>query len=179
MPTRAEAPSLEGLVVTRAAVLTVSDRSSRGEREDVGGPAVAQALRGLGLDVETVALVSDDRAAIAAKLRELATDHRLIVTTGGTGLAPRDVTPDATRDVLDREAAGFGEEMRRRGAVTFARAILTRATAGTIGATFVLNLPGSPKGAVECLGFVAEPMLHVLKLLEGAQADCADEPRTR
>lgn len=161
--------------MTRAAVLTVSDRSSRGERPDAGGPAVASALSGLGIDVATTEIVSDDRAAIAARIRALAASHDLVVTTGGTGLAPRDVTPDATRDVIDREAPGFGEEMRRRGAATFARAILTRSTAGTAGRCFVLNLPGSPKGAVECLGWVAEPMLHTLKLLEGLPADCAGD----
>jgi molybdenum cofactor synthesis domain-containing protein len=157
----------------RAAVVTVSDRSSRGERPDAGGPAVADALRALGYEVATTAIVADERAEIAAKLRELAPAHDLVVTTGGTGLAPRDVTPEATRDVIDREAPGFGEEMRRRGVATFARAILTRGTAGTIGRCLVLNLPGSPKGAVECLGWVAEPLRHAVELLGGRAGDCA------
>lgn len=157
----------------RAAVVTVSDRSSRGERADEGGPLVAAALRDLGFAVDAPVVVADDRAEIAAVLRRLAADHDLVVTTGGTGLAPRDVTPEATRDVLDREAPGFGEEMRRRSAARFPRAILSRATAGTAGRCVVLNLPGSPKGAVECLGYVAEPLLHSLSLQRGGESDCA------
>jgi molybdenum cofactor synthesis domain-containing protein len=157
----------------KAAVLTASDRSSRGERADAGGPAVAEALARLGFEVTPTVVVPDERAEIAAAIRRLAASHDLVVTTGGTGLAPRDVTPEATRDVLDREAPGFGEEMRRRGAANFPRAILTRATAGTVGNAMVLNLPGSPKGAVECLGWVAEPLLHAVALLRDGPADCA------
>jgi molybdenum cofactor synthesis domain-containing protein len=158
--------------------VTVSDRSSRGDRADGGGPAVAEALRGLGFVVAETAIVPDERAEIAGAIRRLAATHDLVVTTGGTGLAPRDVTPEATRDVIDREAPGFGEEMRRRGVQSFSRAILTRATAGTAGRCFVLNLPGSPKGAVECLGWVAEPLRHVIDLLRGGEADCASPTRT-
>lgn len=157
----------------RAAVLTVSDRSSRGEREDAGGPAVAEKLREMGFDVRATEIVPDDRSAIAVRLKTLAAAHDLVVTTGGTGLGPRDVTPEATRDVLDREAPGFGEEMRRRSAERFPRAILSRATAGSLGRCLVLNVPGSPKGAVECLAFVAEPLVHAVALLQGGEADCA------
>lgn len=157
----------------RAAVVTVSDRSSRGEREDLGGPAVAAALSDLGFDVTPPVVVPDERAQIAKALRVLATDHDLVVTTGGTGLAPRDVTPEATRDVLEREAPGFGEEMRRRSAERFPRAILTRGIAGTRGRCLILNLPGSPKGAVECLLFVSEALVHAVGLLRGGTTDCA------
>lgn len=160
----------------RAAVLTVSDRSSRGERADAGGPAVADALRALGFDVPTLAVVADERAEIAARLRALAAHHDLVVTTGGTGLGPRDVTPEATRDVVDREAPGFGEEMRRRSAERFPRAILSRATAGSLGRCLVLNVPGSPRGAVECIGHVAGPLVHAVELLRGGTADCAARP---
>ena len=160
-----------------AAVVTVSDRSSRAERPDSGGPLVAAAVRDLGFVVTTTAIVPDERAVISAKLRELAASHALVVTTGGTGLGPRDVTPEATRDVLEREAPGFGEEMRRRSAERFPRAILSRATAGTIGRCLVLNLPGSPKGAVECLGYVGESVLHAAELLRGGDADCAAAAR--
>lgn len=161
----------------RAAVVTVSDRSSRGERADSGGPAVAASLRSLGYDVATTAIVADERADIARVLRDLVREHDLVVTTGGTGLGPRDVTPEATRDVLDREAPGFGEEMRRRSADRFPRAILSRAIGGSSGRCIVLNLPGTPKGAVECLGFVAEALAHAVDLVRGSGSDCAAHPR--
>jgi molybdenum cofactor synthesis domain-containing protein len=160
----------------KAAVITVSDRSSRGERADAGGPAVVEALRRLGFEARDPVVVPDDRPAISAAIRSLAPAHDLVVTTGGTGLAPRDVTPEATRDVIEREAPGFGEEMRRRSAAVFPRGILTRGTAGTVGRCVVLNLPGSPRGAVECLGFVAEALVHAVELLRGGTADCATRP---
>jgi molybdenum cofactor synthesis domain-containing protein len=159
----------------RAAVLTVSDRSSRGERADATGPSLRDALQALGFDVTLAPPVADERASIGARLRELAKDHALVVTTGGTGLGPRDVTPEATRDVIDREAPGFAEEMRRRSAEGFPRAILSRATAGTIGRALVLNLPGSPSGAVECLGYVGPVLAHACKVLGGGLRDCKDD----
>ncbi len=161
----------------KACVLTVSDRSSRGEREDATGPVLVRRLEALGLEARLDDAIEDDRAAIAARLRELATDHDLVLTTGGTGLAPRDVTPEATRDVIDREAPGFVEEMRRRSAETFPRAILSRAVAGTVGRCLVINLPGSPKGARECLDFVAPALLHGLESLRGEVTDCGTGER--
>jgi molybdenum cofactor synthesis domain-containing protein len=157
----------------RAAVLTVSDRSARGEREDATGPRLTARLAQLGFETTLADAVEDDRREIADRLRELARDHVLVLTTGGTGLAPRDVTPEATRDVIDREAPGFPEEMRRRSAATFPRAILSRAVAGTRGRCLILNLPGSPKGALECLDFVADALMHGLQVLQGDVADCA------
>lgn len=160
----------------KAAVLTVSDRSSRGERADATGPALRDALSALGFEVTLAPAVADERREIAARLKELAAEHDLVVTTGGTGLGPRDVTPEATRDVIDREAPGFAEEMRRRSVAATPRAILSRATAGTIGRALVLNLPGSPTGAVECLGFVAPVLAHAVKVLGGGVRDCKDDP---
>jgi molybdenum cofactor synthesis domain-containing protein len=159
----------------RAAVLTVSDRSSKGERADASGPALRDALAALGFGVTLAPPVADERTAIAARLRELAASHDLVVTTGGTGLSPRDVTPEATRDVIDREAPGLAEEMRRRSVEVTPRAILSRAVAGTIGRCLVLNLPGSPSGAVECLGFVAPVLAHAVKVLGGGVRDCKDD----
>jgi molybdopterin adenylyltransferase len=159
----------------RAAVLTVSDRSSRGERADASGPALRDALLALGFTVTLAPAVADERAEIAARLRELAAAHDLVLTTGGTGLSPRDVTPEATRDVIDREAPGFAEEMRRRSAAAFPRAILSRGIAGTIGRALVLNLPGSPSGAVECLGYVGPVLAHAVKVLGGGVRDCKDD----
>lgn len=156
----------------RVAILTVSDRSSRGEREDRSGPALARAVADIPAEVVAAEIVPDDRAEIAAAIRRLAAAADLVLTTGGTGLAPRDVTPEATRDVLEREAPGFGEEMRRRSLAITLRAVGSRATAGTLGTTFVLNLPGSPRGAVECLGFVREAVLHAVELLGRGEGDC-------
>jgi molybdenum cofactor synthesis domain-containing protein len=161
----------------KAAVLTVSDRSSRGERADATGPALADALKALGFTTTLAPPVADERPQIAARLRELAASHDLVVTTGGTGLSPRDVTPEATRDVIDREAPGFAEEMRRRSVEKTPRAILSRGIAGTIGRCLVLNLPGSPTGAVECLGFVGPTLAHAVKVLGGGVRDCKDDVR--
>jgi len=160
----------------KAAVLTVSDRAARGEREDASGPALAEDLRALGFEVTAAGAVPDERAAIADRLRVLAADHALVLTTGGTGLAPRDVTPEATRDVIERLAPGFVEEIRRRSAERFPNAILSRAVCGVLGRCLILNLPGSPRGARECLGFVAPVIAHGLKVLGGGLGDCKDDP---
>jgi molybdopterin adenylyltransferase len=152
-----------------AAVITVSDSAHLGTREDASGPAVAEALRAGGLSVKTRRVVPDERPSIAAVLREIAdaggTD--LIVTTGGTGVALRDVTPEATRDVIDREIPGFGELMRLKGLEVTRFAPLSRSLAGTRGRVLIINLPGSPKGALESLGAILELVPHVLELLDG------------
>jgi molybdenum cofactor biosynthesis protein B len=162
----------------RAAVLTVSDRSSRGEREDATGPRLRELLEGMGATVTLADPVADERGPIGAAIRLLAADHDVLLTTGGTGLGPRDVTPEATRDVIDREAPGFSEEMRRRSAERFPRAILSRGVSGTVGRCLVLNLPGSPNGAVECVEFVGPVLLHAVKVLRGGLGDCKDDPAT-
>jgi molybdenum cofactor synthesis domain-containing protein len=159
--------------VIRTAVLTVSDRSHRGEREDSTGPALAEAVLALPAEVVAREVVPDERDRIAAAIRRLAREADLVLTAGGTGVAVRDVTPEATRDVVEREVPGLPEEMRRRSLAILPTAVLSRATAGTVGSTLVVNLPGSPKGAVECLGFVREAILHAVDLLGRAEADCA------
>jgi molybdopterin adenylyltransferase len=152
-----------------AAVITVSDSAHRGTRADTSGPAVAAALRAAGLDVKTQRVVPDERPAIAAVLREIADagGTHVIVTTGGTGVALRDVTPEATRDVIDREIPGFGELMRLKGLEVTRFAPLSRSLAGTRGRVLIINLPGSPKGALESLGAILELVPHVLELLDG------------
>jgi molybdenum cofactor synthesis domain-containing protein len=155
------------------AVLTVSDRSFRGEREDATGPALERAVAELPAEVVHRETVPDDRARISESIRRAAEVADLVLTAGGTGLARRDVTPEATKDVLDREAPGFGEEMRRRSAEVTKLAAVSRATAGSIGAALVVNLPGSPRGAVECLAFLWEPILHGVHLLTSDVTDCA------
>lgn len=157
----------------RVAILTVSDRSHRGERADAAGPALAEAVRALPGAVVAREIVPDERREIADAIRRLAADADVVLTTGGTGLGPRDVTPEATREVIEREAPGFGEEMRRRSLAITPNAIVSRATAGTVGRALVVNLPGSPKAAVECLGFVADGLRHAVRLLTGGPADCA------
>jgi molybdopterin adenylyltransferase len=159
----------------RLAILTVSDRSHRGEREDLGGPAVRAAAERLlpGAAVVAQEIVPDERDRIAGRLRELADSGvvDLILTTGGTGLSPRDVTPEATRDVVDREVPGLAEAMRAASRPAFPAALLSRQVAGTRRAVLIVNLPGSPRGAVECLESVAAALPHAVGMLGGADAE--------
>lgn len=151
----------------RAAIVTVSDRSKRGEREDLSGPALAEAVQAAGGLVVARHLVADDQAEIASTLSRLADKDRtpLVLTTGGTGFAPRDVTPEATRSVIQRDAPGLAEFAR---AATVSRtrfAILSRGVAGIRGATLIVNLPGSPKGACEMFDVLAPVLPHALSVL--------------
>ena len=150
-----------------AAVITVSDSSSRGEREDLGGPAVASALEKHKFQVVARELVPDEQAAIQDALKRLAGKARFIVTTGGTGVAPRDVTPEATRNVCDRLIEGIAERMRAEGAKSAKFAALSRSVCGVRGESVILNLPGKPSGAVESLEAVIDLIPHVLRLLAG------------
>jgi molybdenum cofactor synthesis domain-containing protein len=150
-----------------AAVLTVSDSCARGGRKDASGPAVAQALRAASFQVVASKLVPDDREQIEAALRELCAQARLVVTTGGTGIAPRDVTPEATRAVCQRLVEGLAEHMRREGAKRTPNAVLSRAVCGLSGQTLVINLPGSPSAALESLEAVIGVIPHALELLAG------------
>jgi molybdopterin adenylyltransferase len=160
-------------VSIRVAVLTISDSVTRGEREDLSGPAVVTFCRSLGWEVVTSLRVSDDPADIRQQLRELADTNRvdLVVTTGGTGLGPRDNTPEATQAIADRLIPGIPEEMRRAGSAKVPTALLSRAIAATRQRTLILNLPGSPTGAVESLESIAHLLPHAVQVLHGATHD--------
>ena len=160
----------------KAAVLTVSDRSFRGERPDEGGPLVVEILKNAGYAVTETAIVPDEQGRIEAALRQWCDREEpvdLIVTTGGTGFAPRDVTPEATIAVCDRLTPGIPEAMRDASMQVTDRAMLSRAAAGIRKGTFIVNLPGSPEAARENLEAVLPALSHGLEMLSGRPADCA------
>ena len=150
-----------------AAVVTVSDSCSRGERTDISGPAVSDLLKKLGFHVVATRIVQDDSMQIQNVLVHLALEARFIATTGGTGIAERDVTPEATEAICDRLIDGVAERMRLEGAKKTSFAALSRGVCGVRGKTLILNLPGSPSGAVESLQAVADLIPHALNLLDG------------
>ena len=158
----------------RVAIVVPSDRAHSGERADATGPALAEAARALpaevvSVEVVAIEVVADERVEIAAKIAEFAdvTQADVVLVAGGTGLGPRDVTPEATLDAVDREAPGIAELIRLRSLDVTPRACLSRAVAGIRGRTLVIDLPGSPKGAVESLGFVADVLAHAVAMLHG------------
>ena len=159
-----------------AHVLVISDRAARGEREDGTSAGLIEVVEeaGLLLSDPAVTIVPDERDRIARELRRLISDPgiALVLTTGGTGPAPRDVTPEATREVLERELPGFGELMRAVSLRKTALAAGSRALAGTVAGTLVINLPGSPGGARECFQAVSRAARHVLDLIGGGLGDC-------
>ena len=151
----------------RAAVLTVSDSCARGERNDISGPAVANALQRHHFAVIETRVVPDEHAAIMKAIVELSRRVRLVVTTGGTGISTRDVTPEATRSVCGRMLDGIAERMRREGEKKTPFAVLSRGVCGVSGTSLVLNLPGSPGGAVESLEAVIDVLPHAIQILAG------------
>jgi molybdenum cofactor synthesis domain-containing protein len=160
----------------RAAIVTVSDRSARGEREDRSGPELAEAIRALDGEVLGMSIVPDDVDAIEAELIRLCDERRapLVLTTGGTGFAPRDVTPEATRRVLEKEAPGLSEHARAATVTRTRFAVLSRGISGIRGRSLIINLPGSPKGARETFEVLAPLLPHALSVL----ADGGDEHPT-
>ncbi|HXJ46509.1 MAG TPA: MogA/MoaB family molybdenum cofactor biosynthesis protein [Candidatus Dormibacteraeota bacterium] len=157
----------------RVAVITISDSVSAGKSEDKSGPAVVARCRELGWEIKSSLVIPDDPPSIREQLREFADSGRvdLILTTGGTGLSPRDSTPEATIAVADRLVPGFAEEMRRKGMEKTPRAILSRAVAAVRHKSLILNLPGSTKGAVESLDALADLLPHSIAIIHGARHD--------
>lgn len=159
----------------RAAVVTVSDRSFRKERADASGPAVAELLARLPASLEQQLVVPDEKPFISRALRHLSDviGVDLVVTTGGTGVDPRDVTPEATREVIDREIPGMAEVMRAESQKKVQTAMLSRAVVGVRGKTLIVNLPGSPGGARENLEAILTVLPHAIEKIRGGGGDCA------
>ena len=159
----------------KAAILTLSDQGSRGERADLSGPALASWLSGRGVEIARTEIIPDEADLISSKLAEWADggEFDLILTTGGTGVSPRDVTPEATESVLDRVIPGFGEAMRAASLAKTPQAMISRAVSGVRKRTLIVNLPGSPRGAIENLEAVWPAIPHALKKIQGDMGDCA------
>jgi molybdenum cofactor synthesis domain-containing protein len=159
----------------RAGVLTISDKGFAGQRTDGSGPAVSEILAEIGAAVEKYEIIPDEQAMIVAKLVEYADRLHLdlVVTTGGTGVSTRDVTPDATRQVIDREIPGLAEAMRMESFRVTPHAAISRAIAGIRRKTLIINLPGSPKGASENLRTILRAIPHAVSKIKGDPAECA------
>ena len=159
----------------RAAIITASDSGYRGEREDLSGPAIKEILEREGYEVISMDILPDDQVMLAGKLQEIADSEKaeLILTTGGTGFSERDVTPEATEEVIERKVLGIPEAIRAYSMTITKRAMLSRATAGIRGKTLIVNLPGSPKAVRESLEYIIDALAHGLEILSGEARDCA------
>ena len=159
----------------RAAIITASDSGYRGEREDLSGPAIKEILEREGYEVISMDILPDDQVMLAGKLQEIADSEKaeLILTTGGTGFSERDVTPEATEEVIERKVPGIPEAIRAYSMTITKRAMLSRATAGIRGKTLIVNLPGSPKAVRESLEYIIDALAHGLEILSGEARDCA------
>jgi molybdopterin adenylyltransferase len=154
-------------------IITISDRASAGIYEDTGGPALRQAAQNYGWQIQAEALIPDDLPTIQNTIRSLQTQGcNLILTTGGTGITPRDVTPEAIRSIMRLEIPGFGETMRAQSLQITPNAILSRSLAAIIGQALVIALPGKPSGAVECLSFIVGAIPHTVKLAQNIPTSC-------
>ncbi len=158
----------------RAVVITISDKGSKGERVDTSGPGLAEMLKRR-YDVAGVVIVPDEEDLIADTIKSQIDEKGidLVVTTGGTGVGPRDVTPEATRAVIDKELPGFSEVMRMESFRITPHSLISRAVCGTRGTSIIVNLPGSPRAAAECLSFIEGALPHALEKLKGDPGDCA------
>jgi molybdopterin adenylyltransferase len=156
-----------------AGIITISDRAARGQYEDLSGPALRAAALGRGWRVAAQTVVPDEKSEIQRAIRsQISSGCHVVLTTGGTGVAPRDVTPEAVREIASRELPGFGEVMRAESLKITKNAILSRSLAVVVDQSLVLCLPGKPAGAVECLGFVAASIPHCVEILQQIPASC-------
>ena len=161
----------------KVAILTISDRGAKGEREDTSGPLIQEMVRNLPGEVVHYEIIPDEKEKIAEALKKSADRLKadLILTTGGTGLSPRDVTPDATLAVIDKEVPGFSEAMRAESLKKTPHAMISRAITGIRGTSLIVNLPGSPKSVRENLGVILPALPHALSKLKGDPSECAQE----
>ena len=157
----------------RAAIITASDKGYKGEREDKSAQVIMDMIKDIA-KVEHYTVLPDDRKALSDEMRSLSSRGvELILTTGGTGFAPRDITPEATRDVIDKEVPGIPEAMRAKSLEITSRAMLTRSVAGIAGRTLIINLPGSPEAVSECLEVILPTLEHGIEILTGRGGECA------
>ena len=154
------------------AVLTLSDKGSKGERDDLSGPLIQDLLKGIGAEVLHAEIMPDEKERIKEKLIRYSKEVDLILTTGGTGLSPRDVTPDATLEVIERQVPGIAEAMRLEGLKKTNRSMLSRSVAGIRGSTLIINLPGSPKAVRENLSVILDALPHAIEKIKGDTSDC-------
>lgn len=155
------------------AILTLSDKGAKGEREDLAGPLIKEMIAAIGATVEYYEVIPDEKGLIKEKLMAYSKKVDLVLTTGGTGLSPRDVTPEATLEVIDKEIPGIAEAMRSAGLEKTKRAMLSRAVAGVRGNALIINLPGSPKAVKEGLEAIMDIIPHAIEKIKGNKEDCA------
>jgi len=156
----------------KVAIVTLSDKGSRGERQDASGPAIEKLIGKLGAEVVSYDILPDNKTKIKRKLIALSKKADLILTTGGTGVSPSDVTPDATREIIEYEIPGIAEAMRAAGMKKTPYAMISRAVAGVRDGALIINLPGSPKAVIENLSVILPVLPHVIEKLKGSTEDC-------
>jgi molybdenum cofactor synthesis domain-containing protein len=155
------------------AILTLSDKGAKGEREDASGILIKDMLQGIGAEIKFYEILPDEKALIKEKLITYSREVDLIITTGGTGLSPRDVTPDATLEVVEKQVPGIAEAMRSESLKKTGRAMLSRAVAGVRGKSLIINLPGSPKAVKENLAVILDVLPHAIEKIKGDPSECA------
>lgn len=158
-----------------AGIITVSDKGSQGKREDLSGPAIAEMLAGAAIEIKHTIIIPDETTEIKKAIIDFADVKKLdlIVTNGGTGVSPRDLTPDATLEVIDKQIPGMAEAMRQKSMLVTPHAMISRAVAGIRGKSLIINLPGSPKGAKENLAVVLPALKHTIEKIKGDDSECA------